>query len=77
LTDPVAQLQVFLDFPAFVAMFLGLFGPTVGLMEGMFTVTYGFGDEVQRFYHIQLSFLDFNLAYSVPSPGNPLLTRRF
>jgi hypothetical protein len=73
LTDPIAQLQVFFDFSAFVAVFVGLLGPAISVVEGMFTVTYGFGNNVQRFRHIQLSFLKVTLAYTVPSSGNPIL----
>jgi len=49
-------VQVLLDFPAFVSVFLGFFGPVFGLAEGMLAITYGFTDYVQRFCH-NLAFL--------------------
>jgi len=50
-------MQVFLYFPAFVAVFLGFFGPVIGFAEGVFAVTYGLGYYIQRFRHIGLSFV--------------------
>ncbi|HEX4645884.1 MAG TPA: hypothetical protein VH598_09770 [Verrucomicrobiae bacterium] len=55
--QPGAHVQIPFDFSALVAVFLGFFWMTVGFSEGMFAVTYGFGDCIQRFCHIKLSFL--------------------
>jgi hypothetical protein len=52
-----AQVQVLLDFPAFVPMFLGLFGAIISFWEGMFATSYGFGNNVQCFYHNWHTFL--------------------
>ncbi|EEF57685.1 hypothetical protein Cflav_PD0720 [Pedosphaera parvula Ellin514] len=59
-----------------MAVFLGLLGTTVCFAEGVFTITYGFSDNIQRFRHIQLSFLKLTLACIVPTTLFPLLTHR-
>ena len=44
-------MQVFLDFPAFIAVFLGFLGLVVHFTERMFRVADGFADDFQRFGH--------------------------
>ena len=50
-------MQVFLYFPAFVAVFLLFFWPVIGLAEGVFAVTYGLAHHIQRLRHIGQSFV--------------------
>jgi hypothetical protein len=50
--QPVAQVQVLLDFSAFVPVFMGFFGAVICFAEGMFGTSYGLGNHVQCFRHI-------------------------
>ncbi len=51
------QVEIFLDFPAFIAMFQGLLGLIIQFSEGMFGIANSFTDDFQRFGHSLISFV--------------------
>ncbi|HWF18899.1 MAG TPA: hypothetical protein VG754_06500 [Verrucomicrobiae bacterium] len=73
---PFTDMQVLLDFPAFIPVFLGFFGLVVGFAEGMFVTTYGFTEYFQRFYHNWHSFLQGYTSVSHANPADVFLVSR-
>jgi hypothetical protein len=73
---PIAQMEVLFDFPPFVAVFMGLFGLVFGFSEGMFAVTYGFGNHVQRFSHNPAFLSQVYTSVYHANPGYPVELRR-